>query len=265
MRLPVRFLLIPLIAISLAIPALAASQRKPDATIKTKTIEASVSVDPALHAYPGLHDRLLAEGKREMAKWHADADKDFRENAKLFRELQGYEFDRTYDERSAIQSYVSITRTDYSYSTGAAHPNHFVDTLLWDTKAKKFISIRPFFKETATNGPTMRTLADAIRGAVVADKMSRGLSKEEANDPTWVGNIKPDILKIGAIALAPSTEPDKSSGLIVYFPPYAVGAYVEGFYIEFLPWTVFKAHLSPAGAHLFGGARPPGDAKRDEQ
>lgn len=264
MRLSVRFLLISLIALGLAVPALAAPERKPDAAIKTKTIEANVSIDPALKAYPGLYPRLLAAGKREMAKWRAEADKDYRENAKLFRELQGYEFDRTYDQRSAIQGYVSITRTDYSYSTGAAHPNHFVDTLLWDTHARKFISIRPFFKETATNGPAMQTLAAAIKEAVVADKIKRGLSKDEANDPMWVGNIKPDILKIGALALAPSTEPDKSAGLIVYFPPYAVGAYVEGTYTEFVPWTVFKAHLSAAGARLFGGTRPPGDAKRDE-
>ena len=196
-----------------------------------------------------------------MAKWRAYADKDFRENPNMFTDGRSYEFGRAYDQRSAIQGYVSIMLTDYSYSVGAAHPNHFIDTLLWDTHAKKFINIRPFFKDTRTGGPTLCKLARAIHDAVVADKKKRGMSAEEANDPSWIGDIKPDLTKIGAIALAPSTEHDKSSGLIVYFPPYAVGSYAEGYYVEFVPWTAFKMHLSAAGARLFGGTRPPGDAK----
>ena len=97
---------------------------------------------------------------------------------------------------------------------------------------------------------------------MIADKKKRGMSATDASDPTWIGGIKPDLSKIGAIALAPSSEPDKSSGFIVYFSPYAVGSYAEGYYIEFVPWTAFKTHLSAAGERLFGGKRPPGDAKR---
>ncbi len=156
-------------------------------------------------------------------------------------------------------------RGDYSYSAGAAHPNHPVDTLLWDTKTGKFVSLRPFFRETATSGLTLRILAKAIRAAVVSAKKARGIPPEAANDAMWLDNIKPDITKIGGVALAPSTGHDKSAGLLFYFSPYAVGPYVEGSYVVFVPWAVLKAHLSPTGAHLFGGARPPGDAKRDEQ
>ena len=268
MRLSVRFLLVPLIAAGLSLPALtaplAAPQRKPDATIKTKTLHADVSIDPALKAYPGLYPRLIAAGKRELAKWRGYAEKDFRENPKMFTDDRYYEFSRSYDDRSAIQGYVSVVFTDYSYSVGAAHPNHFVDTLLWDTKAGKFISIRPFFDETAAYGPTMRVLAAAILDAVIAAKKARGVPADEAMDPTWLGDIKPDLSKIGGVALAPSSERGRSAGLLVYFSPYAVGPYVEGSYVVFLPWTVFKAHLSRAGTALFGGTRPPEDAKRDQ-
>ena len=262
MQLSVRFLLIPLIAASLALPATAAPERKPDATINTRTIEASVTIDPALKAYRGLYPHLLASGKREMAKWRASANKDYRDDPQLFGDGRNYSFERSYQERSAIQGYVSIVRGDYSYS-GGAHPNAFVDTLLWDTRAGKFISIRPFFDETATNGPTLRTLAKAVRAAVVAAKKARGIPPDVASDPTWLDGIKPDLTKVGGVALAPSTARDKSSGLLFYLSPYAVGPYVEGAYTVFVPWTVFKAHLSRAGAQLFGGTRLPGDAKRD--
>jgi Protein of unknown function (DUF3298) len=264
MRLLLRCLVLPLIVASFCLPASAAPEQKADATLVTKSIEASVTIDPKLKAYRGLYPRLLAAGKREMAKWRVEADKDYRENRKFFTDDRRYEFDRTYEQRSAIQGYVSIVRTDYSYSVGAAHPNHAADTLLWNSKAGKFISIRPFFKETATNGPTMRTLAAAVRAAVVAAKKARDIPPEAINDPMWLDNIKPDLTKIGGVALAPSTAHDKSAGLLFYFSPYAVGPYVEGSYTVFVPWTAFKAHLSAAGRHLFGDARPPGDAKRDE-
>ena len=242
----------------------AAAETKPAAAIKTRTIEASVTIDPALKAYRGLYPRLLAAGKRAMAEWRAEADKDYQENPTLFRDGRGYSFERSDEERSAIQGYISIVRGDYSYSAGAAHPNHPVDTLLWDTRAAKFISIRPFFDETSANGPTMQTLAAAARAAVLAAKKARGIPPDIANDPTWLDGIKPDLTKIGGVALAPSSERDKSAGLLFYFSPYAVGPYAEGSYIVFVPWTAFKAHLSRAGAALFGGARPPGDAKRDQ-
>jgi hypothetical protein len=264
MRFPVRCLLALLTAALLSLPATAApDKKKPDAAINTRTIEASVTIDPALKARRGLYPRLLAAGKSEMAKWRASADKDYKDDPQLFQDGRNYSFERTYEERSAIQGYVSIVYRDYTYS-GGAHPNAVIDTLLWDTRAGKFISIRPFFDEMAANGPTMRTLAAAVRAAVLAAKIARGIPPEAAKDPNWLDGIKPDLTKIGGVALAPSTERDQSAGLLVYLSPYAVGPYVEGAYTVFVPWTAFKAHLSRTGANLFGGARPPGDAKRDE-
>jgi len=249
---------------SLILATPAAAKDKPDAALKTKTIDASVSIDPALKAYRGLYSRLLASGKHEMEKSRGKADKDYRENPTLFSDGRRCEFDRTYQERSAIQGYVSIVRTDYSYTVGAAHPNRVIDTLLWDSKAGRFISVRPFFKETRTGGPTMRALAAAVRTAVLAEKKARGIPQKLAEDPMWMKDVQPDLTKIGGLALAPSTERDKSAGLLAYFSPYAVGPYVEGTYTVFVPWTVFKAHLSPAGVRLFGGTRPPGDAGHEK-
>lgn len=261
MRLSVRFLLAPLIAALLCLPATAAP--KPDAAITTRAIEASVTIDPALKGYRSLYPRLLAAGKREMAKWRATAAKDYRDDPKMFSKDRRYSFDRSYQQRSAVQGYISIVRTDFTYSLGA-HPNTSIDTLLWDARASRFISIRPFFDETANNGPTMRVLAAAVRNAVIAAKKARGIPPEVINDPMWLQGVKPELLKVGAVALAPSSERGKSAGLLFYFSPYAVGPYVEGSYTVFVPWTVFKAHLSRAGAHLFGGTRAPGDAKHDE-
>lgn len=238
----------------------ARADEKPAATINTKSIEANVTIDGALKTYPGLYDNLLAEGRREMAKWRADADKERKETPELFKNRR-YSFERHYSERSAIGRYVSVERTDYMDSLGA-HPNHSTDTILWDTAAKKRISIRPFFKETADNGPTMETLAETIRAALIVEKKARDIPDPDKGP--GLDNVKPKILSIGAIALAPSTAKAKSSGLIAYFSPYDVGAYAEGGYTVFVPWTAFKGHLSAEGLGLFGGERPADDAKKDE-
>ena len=237
-----------------------AQDAKPAAKLDTKSIEASVTIVDALKAYPGLYDNLLAEGRRELAKWRADADKERKETPDLFKNRR-YSFERQYDERSAIGRYVSVLRTDYMDSLGA-HPNHSTDTILWDTAAKKRISIRPFFKETANDGPTMETLAETIRAALIVEKKARDIP--DADKGPGLDNVKPKILSIGAIALAPSTAKAKSSGLIAYFSPYDVGAYAEGGYTVFVPWTAFKDRLSAEGLGLFGGERPAEDAKKDE-
>ena len=77
----------------------------------------------------------------------------------------------------------------------------------------------------------------------------------------WSKGLEAKLLKIGAVALAPSTEADKSSGMLFYYPPYAVGAYAEGPYTAFVPWEMMKPHLSPEGVAIFGGTRP----KRDDE
>jgi hypothetical protein len=233
-----------LIAAVVCLPNPAAADDKPVVSIKTRTIEASVAIEKELKAYPGLYGNLLAEGRRELAKWRAYAEKDRKEMPDIFRNGRHYSYDRTYTRRSAIGRYISIERADF-VDGGGAHPNTTTNTILWDADARKRISIRPFFKETADNGATLVRLATAIRAAVVAEKKAHDVPPEEANDEMWLGNIKPQLLKIGAVALAPSTERGKSAGLLFYFSPYAIGPYAEGAYTVFVPWAVFKGHPRP--------------------
>jgi len=252
------------LAATMMLASPAAAKDRPDAALTTNTIEASVSIDPTLKAYRGLYPRLLAAGKRQMEKSHGNADQDYRENPNLFSDGRRYEFDRTVRQESAIQGYVSVVRVDESFLAGGAHPNRVIDTLLWDSKAGRFISVRPFFKETETGGPAMRTLAAAVRAAVLAEKKARGIPQSLAEDPIWMKDVTPDLTKIGGLTLAPSTERGKSAGLFAYFSPYAVGPYAEGAYVVFVPWTAFQAHLSPAGMRLFGGTRPADNDKYDK-
>jgi hypothetical protein len=239
----------------LAYPALAA-EPKPDASIKTKSIEASVFLDDRIKADPALAADCLTEGKAWAEKNRADADKERKQDPQMFRN-GAWSMERKYDVRSVVDGhYVSIVRSDYM-DTGGAHPNSDVNTILWDTAAKKRISIRPFFTETSDNGPTMKAMVKDVITALNAEKKKRDAS--ETATAEWYKDLKPTLLKIGAVTLAPSTEAGKSSGLTFHYPPYAVGPYAEGEYVAFVPWESLKPYLAPEGTKIFGGVRPKGD------
>jgi hypothetical protein len=244
--------------------AAAAPAEKPAVSIKTKAIEATVTVDNALDAYPGLVPGLVAEGRREVETTRREAEKLRREDPK-FNDGRPWTFERAYSQRSAIGRYVSIVRTDETYQ-GGAHGNQQIDTILWDRDAKKRISIRSFFKESADKGSTMTAMAKLVRAAVFDEKKRRKLETVEGTPDTneWLKEIKPSLLSLGPVTLAPSTEAGKSAGLTFHFSPYMVGPYAEGPLTAFVPWTEFKDRLSPPGAALFGGARPDGDVKEVE-
>jgi len=233
-----------------------AAEPKPDAAIKTKIIEASVFLDDKIKADAALSADSLAEGKKWIDKSAAEADASRKEDPQFFRD-GGWTFERKYSVHSVTDGhYVSIVRSDYM-DTHGAHPNSDVDTILWDATQKKRISIRPFFAETADNGPTMKAMLKAVIASLNIEKKKRDAT--ETATAEWYKSLESKLLKIGAVTLAPSTETDKSSGLTFHFPPYAVGPYAEGEYVAFVPWETLKPYLTPEGTRIFGDARPKGD------
>ena len=236
-------------------PALAA-EPKPDAAIKTRAIEAKVFLDDRIKADPALAADSLADGRKWLDQNAVDAATELKQDPQFLKE-GGWTFERKYSVRSIVADrYVSVLRDDYM-DTRAAHPNSDVNTILWDRTARKRISVRPFFVETVDNGPTMTAMLRAVITALKAEKTKRGGTDTATAE--WSKGLEPKLLKIGAVALAPSTETGKSSGLLFYYPPDAVGPYAEGPYTAFVPWEVMRPQLSPEGAAIFGGARPKGD------
>jgi hypothetical protein len=242
-------------AVALASPA-HADDPKPDAAIKTKAIAASVSLDAKIKADPALAADCLADGRKWMEKSAADAASELKQDPQFFKD-GGWEFGRNYSVRSVVgDRYVSVVRDDYM-DTHGAHPNTDVNTILWDKAEGKRISIRPFFTETADNGPTMTAMLKAVIASLKIEKKKRDSEATATID--WFKNLEPKLLKIGAVTLAPSTEAGKSSGLTFHYPPYAVGPYAEGEYVTFVPWQTLKPFLTPEGLRIFGGSRPKGD------
>ncbi|MDI4237169.1 RsiV family protein [Bradyrhizobium sp. Arg237L] len=246
------------IALALSVICLqpAFADPKPDALVKNRSIEATVYLDDKIKADPALSANCLAEGRKWVDKSAAEAASTRKQDPQLF-DRGGWTFERKYNVRSVVGGhYVSVLRNDY-INTHGAHPNSDVNTILWDSIDKKRISIRPFFTETADDGPTMKAMLEAVIASLNTEKKKRGTG--ETATAEWYKELKPTLIKIGAVTLAPSTETGKSSGLTFHYPPYAVGPYAEGQYVAFVPWETLKPYLTAEGARIFGGSRPKAD------
>jgi hypothetical protein len=221
---------------------------------KTKAIEISVTVDDMIKLRTELAANILNEGKRWADRERREADREWQNSPELFRGGQRWTLERDYAVTSVVAGrYISILRTDYSF-TGGAHPNTTLETLLWDEQTRKRISIRPFFTDLSDNSRAMVEIQNAVISSLTIEKKERGTF--EPNDNSWFKNLQPSLFKIGAVTLEPSSELGKSSGLTFHYSPYAVGPYAEGAYTAFVPWRILRPYLTAEGLAIFGGEKP---------
>src|SRR5437868_14769243 len=140
---------------------LSAGEPAPDAQRKNRVFDGQVYLDKNVKAGPALAADGLAEGRKWIDVGAAEAEGARKEEPQLFRG-RNWSYERRYNFRSLVDGhYVSIVRNDYM-DTGGAHPNSDVNTILWDQTAKKRISIRPFFTETADDGPARMAMLIAV-------------------------------------------------------------------------------------------------------
>ena len=88
----------------------------------------------------------------------------------------------------------------------------------------------------------MKAILNGVIASLTIEKKKRHV--DSASAESYQG-LEPTLLKIGAVTLAPSTEAGKSSGLTFHYPPYAVGSYVEGQYVAFVPWESLRPFCRP--------------------
>jgi len=221
---------------------------------KTKAVEISVTVDDIIQGRPELSANILSEGKRWSDREKREADREWQNSPEMFRGGRRWTLERDYAVTSVVNGrYLSILRTDYTY-TGGAHPNTTLETLIWDEQTRKRISIRPFFNDLSDNSRAMVEILNAVISSLTVEKKERGTW--DANDNDWYKSLQPSLFKIGAVVLEPSTEIGKSSGLTFHYSPYAVGPYAEGAYAAFVPWRILRPYLSAEGLVVFAGDKP---------
>jgi hypothetical protein len=89
------------IACAAALGTALAAEPKPDFSIKTKAVEASVILDAQIKADLALAANCLAEGRKWAEKNRADADKERKQDPELFRNGR-WTMERKYQTRSVV-------------------------------------------------------------------------------------------------------------------------------------------------------------------
>jgi hypothetical protein len=245
-------------ALCLAWPHFARGEdEKPVLSVKTKYVEIEVNIEKELRAYPQLYSTLLADAKKYAADNQKEALAAWKTDPASFRD-HPWTFDRGYRLRVAAAPYVSVLIDSGDY-TGGAHPNSLLDTLLWDSKQDRRTDMRTLFRETAKDGPTATALAKLVRDAIVVEKKRRDIPMDDPATDPWLEPIKPDFSMLGAPSLAPSTVTGRTSGMTFHFSPYGIGAYAEGPYTIFVPFSALEPYFSDEAKKIFAGERPKSD------
>ncbi len=115
----------------------------------------------------------------------ADAEKERESEPELFRNGP-WTMERKYEMRSRRRWSLCEHRQErLREHPGGAHPNSSTSTRSCGIKsAGKRISIRPFFTETADNGPTMKAMRQGVVISLRAEKKQRGAGRQRYRVPS---------------------------------------------------------------------------------
>ena len=104
------------------LPSLAAAaEPKPDVSIQTKAIDATVFLDNAIKADPALAANCLAEGRKWAEKGRADADSERKDSPELFRN-GAWSYERKYETRSVVAGRMSASSATTTPTPAARIP-----------------------------------------------------------------------------------------------------------------------------------------------
>ena len=128
----------------------------------------------------------------------------------------------------------------YSYQ-GGAHGNAYTETYNYDASSNRLVRFSDFFSDDAY----LESLNERIMSELVAEKTERWVTYEQAapydiEQDSFLKDITFDEQNLGAWVVS---ERNGELGILFFFSPYEIGAYVEGYYEAFVPASVFEGYL----------------------
>lgn len=136
----------------------------------------------------------------------------------------------TVQANNTIPNLVSIKLVESFFESGAAHPNHFVDTLNYNTSTGAVVSL-----ETVFNGSYLDRLSTYTRS-----QLEKKIGGDENLYPQITAGTTPDVENF-------STYIFSDTGLIVVFQEYQVAAYAAGVQEILVPYSELRDIINPSG------------------
>ncbi len=131
-----------------------------------------------------------------------------------------YELNITY-EKYQVGKYLSFAIKS-EMSTGGAHPNHRIDTIIYDIEKQEIVNIESLMQE---NKMLLVFLSEESRKKL---EQLGNFKQDEFEEKWFLKGTAPTIANFKNIAFT-------KEGIVVYFPRYQIAPYYKGEYKILLP------------------------------
>jgi hypothetical protein len=223
-------------------PAITVKEESPDSSF-IYMVPAEVTAIPGLSARLG-EDMINVKGAflKDVADFRKEFPDDPRGPIQLAYEAQWV--------KAGDAGPLTSVRMDLYTYMGGAHPTTDMQGLILQKSDGKELKLADLFA-----APVDQTALPAeLCKAIGAEKLERGMEALILDAQISCAGPDATVKLDGPVVFAPSTEPGKAAALRFLFPPYVIGAYVEGPYVIDVPAAAFQNSLKPEYRTAFGGA-----------
>ncbi len=206
--------------------------------------QVNLTLPEPIRLYPELHARLFNEAQTTLTAFMDQAHKDRAQNSADGIEEPPYYHSIVWKIAAQTPRLVSVFSEEDDYQ-GGAHPNHTIQTLLWDKTAKAEIDPRRLFRI----GADFKAIDAYLCHQIEAERSKRA---GEPVSQSGSGFACPKFAE-SRLVLIPATTGGKIGAIDALYAPYDVGPYAEGPYEIRVPQTLLTDVLAPEFADQFGG------------
>ncbi|CAM3220302.1 DUF3298 and DUF4163 domain-containing protein [Asticcacaulis taihuensis] len=206
--------------------------------------EVSLTLPEAIKLYPELHARLFTEAQTTLTAFMDQAHKDRAQNSADGIEEPPYYHSIVWKIAAQTPRLVSVFSEEDDYQ-GGAHPNHTIQTLLWDKTAKTAIDTKRLFRP----GADFKAIDAYLCHQVEAERSKRA---GEPISQSGSGFACPKFAE-SRLVLIPAAGGGTAGAIDALYAPYDVGPYAEGPYEIRVPQTMLGDVLAPEFSDQFGG------------
>lgn len=215
-------------------------------SLTTLTIDLRVPADGVLF------EKLVADAQPKMAEHAKYAAETWTLMGPNSQRQLGFEI----DWRVAYESdrLISLDKSTYD-NGGGAHPNFYLNSLLWDKQQEKTIGLADLFTDSSENSAALKMLSVNLFGQWEAEFKEKSNSDEiDGYALEWAQKaLAPSVNNFEAFVLIAKegAEGGAATGLTFQYSPYKLSAYVFGSFSFDVPSSALRPYLADAWKDQF--------------
>ena len=206
---------------------------------------ATLTIDPRVSADGVLFKKLIADAQSKMAEHAKYVAETWTLMGPSSQRQLGFEI----DWRVAYESdrLISLDKSTYD-NGGGAHPNFYLNSLLWDKQQEKTIGLADLFTDSSENSASLKMLSVNLFGQWKTEFREKSNSdKIDGYALEWAQKaLAPSVTNFeNFVLIAKEGAKDApATGLTFQYSPYKLSAYVFGSFSFDVPSSALRPYLA---------------------